>query len=150
MNLVSDDLRRKVKDALFLGTTFLHKELYRRSGGRIAGKVGGVKMLILTTTGRKSGQPRETMLNYGVDGDRIVLIASFGGDDRHPQWYRNLQANPEVTVRIGTETRRMRAADATPEEKPRLWSIMTAGYSGYDGYQRRTQREIPVVVLEPL
>lgn len=146
---MNPDLRRKVKDALFFGVTFVHKELYRRSGGRIGGKAGSVQMLILTTTGRKSGQPRETMLNYGVDGDRLVLVASFGGDDRHPQWYRNLEANPEVTVQIGTETRRMNAANATPEERPRLWSLMTARYSGYDSYQRRTEREIPVVVLSP-
>lgn len=143
------DFRTKVKDALFVGVTFVHKELYRRSGGRIGGKAGGVQMLILTTTGRRSGQPRETMLNYGVDGDRLVLVASFGGDDRHPQWYRNLEANPEVTVQIGTETRPMLAATASPEEKPRLWATMIATYSGYDGYQRRTEREIPVVVLSP-
>jgi deazaflavin-dependent oxidoreductase (nitroreductase family) len=147
---VNTDLKHKVKDILFAGATTLHRELYRRSGGRIAGKVGKVQMLLLTTTGRKSGQPRTTPLNYGVDGDRLVLVASFGGDDRHPQWYKNLEVNPEVTVQIGRETRRMRAADATPEEKPRLWSIMTASYPGYDGYQRRTERDIPVVVLSPL
>jgi deazaflavin-dependent nitroreductase family protein len=146
---VNPELRHKAKDALFVGGTFLHKQLYQRSGGRFGAKVGSIQMLILTTTGRKSGQPRTTMLNYGVDGDRLVLVASFGGDDRHPQWYRNLEANPEVTVQIGTETRRMKAVTATPEEKPRLWSLMTARYSGYDGYQRRTKREIPVVVLSP-
>ena len=147
------DLRHKVKDALFVGLTTVHKELYRRSGGRIGGRMGPTKMLILTTAGRKSGQPRETMLNYGIDGENIILVASFGGDERHPQWYRNLQANPEVTVQIGTETRRMRAATATPEEKPRLWKLMTEGddgYKGYNKYQGWTKREIPVVVLSPL
>ncbi|MDQ3946294.1 MAG: nitroreductase family deazaflavin-dependent oxidoreductase [Actinomycetota bacterium] len=147
---MNPELRHKVKDVLFLAATFVHKELYRRSGGRIAGKVGKVQMLMLTTTGRKTGQPRTTPLNYGVDGDRLVLVASFGGDDRHPQWYRNLQANPDVTVQIGTETRRMRAATAAPEEKPRLWSLMTERYAGYDSYQRKTERDIPVVVLSPL
>jgi deazaflavin-dependent oxidoreductase (nitroreductase family) len=147
---VNPELKHKVKDALFVGATTVHKELYRRSGGRIAGKVGKVQMLMLTTTGRKSGRPRTTPLNYGIDGDRLVLVASFGGDDRHPQWYRNLEANPEVTVQIGTETRRMRAATATAQEKPRLWSLMTAGYPGYDGYQKKTGRDIPVVVLSPL
>ena len=146
MNLVTP----QAKDVLFKAVTFVHKEVYRRSGGRIGGRAGGTQMLILTTIGRKSGQPRETMLNYGVDGERLVLIASFGGDDRHPQWYRNLQDHPEVTVQIGQEKRRMRAATATPEEKPRLWSLMTARYSGYDGYQRKTGRDIPVVVLSPL
>jgi deazaflavin-dependent oxidoreductase (nitroreductase family) len=147
---VNPDLKHKVKDAVFVGVTFAHKELYRRTAGRIGGKAGNIQILILTTTGRKTGQPRTTMLNYGVDGDRLVLVASFGGDDRHPQWYRNLGANPEVSVQIGTETRRMRAATATPEERPRLWSLMTARYSGYDGYQQKTEREIPVVVLSPL
>ncbi|HEY3239441.1 MAG TPA: nitroreductase/quinone reductase family protein [Acidimicrobiia bacterium] len=80
----------------------------------------------------------------------MILVASYGGDDRAPQWYQNLVANPEVTVLIGTETRRMRAATATPEEKPRLWSLMTANYPGYDDYQRKTERDIPVVVLSPL
>ena len=127
----------------------VHRGLLKVSGGRFGWDLMKMPVIELTTTGRKSGQPRETILNYGVDGDRIILIASFGGDDRHPQWYRNLQANPEVSVRIGTETRRMRATTATPEEKPRLWAIMTAGYPGYDGYQRKTDRDIPVVVLEP-
>ncbi|MGH9040290.1 MAG: nitroreductase/quinone reductase family protein, partial [Acidimicrobiia bacterium] len=109
MNVDLTDLRHKVKDALFVGITFAHKQLYTRSGGRIAGRVGPTKYLILTHTGRTSGQPRETMLNYGIDGENLVLVASFGGDARHPQWYRNLEVNSEVTVRIGTETRRMRA-----------------------------------------
>ncbi|MGH8975774.1 MAG: nitroreductase family deazaflavin-dependent oxidoreductase [Acidimicrobiia bacterium] len=143
-------LKHTVKDTLARGVTALHKELYRRSGGRVGGKIGKTRMLVLTTTGRKSGQPRTTMLNYGTDGDRVILIASYGGDDRAPQWYQNLMANPEVSVQIGAETRRLRAGNATPEEKPRLWSIMTSAYPGYDGYQRKTEREIPVVVLSPL
>jgi deazaflavin-dependent oxidoreductase (nitroreductase family) len=147
---VNPDLKHMVKDTLFRIATGLHKELYRRSSGRMGGKAGKIQMLLLTTTGRKSGQPRTTPLNYGTDGDRLILVASFGGDDRAPQWYRNLVANPEVTVLIGTETRRMRASTASPEEKPRLWALMTAGYPGYDGYQRKTERDIPVVVLSPL
>lgn len=142
--------KNTVKDTVARVATAAHKVLYRRSGGRIGGKIGKTQMLLLTTTGRKSGQPRTTPLNHVTDGDRVILIASYGGDDRAPQWYQNLVANPEVTVLIGTETRRMRAATATPEEKPRLWSLMTAGYPGYDGYQRKTERDIPVVVLSPL
>ena len=139
----------RVKDCFSRAATVLHTQLYQRSGGRIGGRVGKLHHLILTTTGRKSGQPRTTPLNYGTDGDRILLVASNGGDDRPPQWYQNLVANPEVSVQIGTETRSMLAAAASTEEKPRLWAIMIATYAGYDGYQRRTEREIPVVVLSP-
>jgi deazaflavin-dependent oxidoreductase (nitroreductase family) len=146
---VNPALKGKLKDAAARPVTALHRELYRRSGGRIGGQVGKLHHLLLTTTGRKSGQPRTTPLNYRTDGDRIILVASWGGDDRAPQWYQNLVANPEVTVQIGSETRRMLASTASPEEKPRLWALMTAGYPGYDGYQRKTEREIPVVVLSP-
>jgi deazaflavin-dependent oxidoreductase (nitroreductase family) len=147
---VNQALKNTVKDTMARVTTAVHKELYRRSGGRIGNKIGKLQHLLLTTTGRKSGQPRITPLNYGTDGDRIILVASYGGDDRAPQWYQNLVANPEVTVLIGAETRRMRAATATPEEKPRYWAVMTANYPGYDNYQRKTERDIPVVVLSPL
>lgn len=139
----------KLKDAGARVVTGLHKALYRRTSGRIAGRMGKTQFLLLTTTGRTSGEPRTTILNYVADGDRLILIASNGGDDREPQWYRNLKANPEVTVQVGGETRRMRAATGTPEEKARYWPMMTAAYPGYDKYQTRTEREIPVVVLDP-
>ena len=142
-------LKEAAKDTVARVGTALHKTFYRRTGGRIGGKAGKVHMLLLTTTGRKSGQPRTTPLNYGTDGDRIILVASYGGDDRAPQWYQNLVANPEVTVQVGPETRRMRAATATPEEKARYWPVMTASYPGYDNYQRKTERDIPVVILSP-
>jgi F420H(2)-dependent quinone reductase len=147
---MNQNQKLKLKDTVARVTTAVHKELYRRSGGRIGGKVGKLQHLLLTTTGRRSGQPRTTPLNYGTDGNRIILIASYGGDDRAPQWYQNLVANPEVTVQIGNETRRMRAATAAPEDKARYWPLMTAGYPGYDDYQRKTERDIPVVVLSPL
>lgn len=139
----------KLKDAGARVITGLHKALYRRTGGRIAGRMGKTQFLLLTTTGRKSGQPRTTVLNYAADGDRLILIASNGGDDREPQWYRNLKANPDVTVQVGSQTRRMRAATGTPEEKSRYWPVMTAAYPGYDKYQTKTERDIPVVVLDP-
>jgi len=107
----------RVKDAVFRVVTGVHRQIYRHTGGRLTGRVGRIPMLLLTTTGRKTGQRRTTPLFYLPDGDRLVLIASYAGDDRHPQWFNNLVANPDVTVQIAGETRRMRAAVAVPEEK---------------------------------
>ena len=137
----------KVKDTVARAATFLHTEVYRRTGGRVGGKIGPTTMGLLTTTGRKSGRPRTTPLNCTPDGDRWLLVASYGGDDRDPQWFKNLEANPEATLQIGAETFRVRAAVATPEEKETLWPKVVARYKGYEGYQRRTSRDIPVVVL---
>ena len=104
-------------------------------------------MLLLTTTGRKTGRPRTTPLFYMPDGDRVILVASYAGDDRHPQWFNNLVADPAVTVQIAGESRRMRAAVATPDEKARLWPRVVELYQGYEAYQRGTSRDIPVVIL---
>jgi F420H(2)-dependent quinone reductase len=104
-------------------------------------------MGLLTTTGRKSGQPRTNPVNIMADGDRWILVASYAGDDRDPQWFKNLQANPEATIQLGTEKIRVRATVATPEEKPDLWKKAVATYKGYDSYQRKTSRDIPVVIL---
>ena len=140
----------KVKDALFKAGTSVHNQLYRRTGGRVGAKAGHIPMLLLTTTGRKTGQPRTTPLGYLCDGDRMVVVASYSGDDRHPQWYLNLQANPEATVQAGARTLRVRAATATAEEKAELWPRAVAQYSGYAGYQQKTTRDIPMVILTPI
>jgi deazaflavin-dependent oxidoreductase (nitroreductase family) len=104
----------------------------------------------LVTTGRRSGKERSTMLAVPVvDGDRLVLVASFGGDDRHPAWYLNLQANPEVHATIAGSTRAMIARTATEEERAELWPRITSTFEGYARYQERTRRPIPVVILEP-
>jgi deazaflavin-dependent oxidoreductase (nitroreductase family) len=137
----------KVKDAFTRAATFVHKEIYRRTGGKVGAKIGPTTMGLLTTTGRKSGQPRTTPLNCTPDGERWLLVASYGGDDRDPQWFKNLRANPAATLQIGAETFPVRAAVATPEEKQALWPKVVAAYKGYDGYQRKTSRDIPVVVL---
>jgi deazaflavin-dependent oxidoreductase (nitroreductase family) len=139
----------ELKDAMFKAATAAHIQLYRWTGGRLGGRAGKAPMLLLTVTGRKSGRPRTTPLVYLPDGDRRILIASFGGDDRHPQWYLNLQANPEATVQIGAETHRVRAATATAEEKAELWPRIVQIWPGYEGYQRKTERDIPVVILTP-
>ena len=140
----------QLKDALFRLATGIHIELFRRTGGRIGSQAGKLPMLLLTTTGRKSGQPRTVPLAYLADGDRKVLVASFGGDDRHPQWYRNLEASGEATIQIGSETQKARAVTASPEERAELWPKVVALYGGYAGYQKKTTREIPLVILTPV
>ena len=141
--------RTQLKDAFARAVTALHTQAYRRTGGRIGGKAGKAPMMLLTTTGRQSGQPRTTPLMCIRDGDRFLAIASYGGDDRDPQWFKNLQANPEATIQLGTETIQVRAGVATQEEKKALWPKAVAAYKGYDSYQRKTSRDIPVVILTP-
>jgi deazaflavin-dependent oxidoreductase (nitroreductase family) len=104
----------------------------------------------LVTTGRKSGKERSTMLSVPiVEDERLVVVASFGGDDRHPAWYLNLQANPEVGVTVAGSTRTMIARTATEEERAELWPQITSTHGGYARYQERTERQIPVVILDP-
>jgi deazaflavin-dependent oxidoreductase (nitroreductase family) len=139
----------KAKDRVSRLVTGVHKALYRASGGRLGGRVAGMPVLLLATRGRNSGRTRTTPLTYLADGDRLVLVASNGGDSRHPDWYRNLCAEPVVSVTVGTSARAMTARKASPAEKERLWPMVVARYSGYDRYQRRTTRDIPLVILEP-
>jgi deazaflavin-dependent oxidoreductase (nitroreductase family) len=141
--------RAALKDTVFRVVTGLLRELDRRTGGKFGGKAGTMQMMLLTTTGRRSGQPRTTPLNCITDGDRYLAVASYGGDDRDPQWFKNLQANPEATIQVGADTIPVRASVATPEEKAVLWPKVVAAYQGYDGYQRKTDRPIPVVILTP-
>jgi deazaflavin-dependent oxidoreductase (nitroreductase family) len=139
-------------DVLFRLMNQLHRLALALSGGRLGWRALGMPVVELTTTGRRSGQARRTMLTSPYqEGDAVVLVASRGGDDRHPAWFLNLRQNPEVTVRVGGgPPRRMRAEVAGPEERARLWPLITAHHKNYAGYQRRTSREIPVVVLHPL
>jgi deazaflavin-dependent oxidoreductase (nitroreductase family) len=108
----------------------------------------GVYTLLLTTRGRRSGKLRRTALIYGRDGDRYLVVASVGGSARHPAWYLNLTEHPQVEVQVGPERFTATARTAGPEEKPRLWSLMTSIWPAYEGYQRKTRRDIPVVILE--
>lgn len=123
--------------------------LFRLSNGRIGGTFpGGVKVLLLTVTGRKTGKPRTTPLLYIEDGDKLVIVASKGGAPEHPLWYRNLVANPEVTVeQAGGVTRKMRAITGTDEEHASYWPRLVAAYAGYADYQKKTERKIPIVLL---
>ncbi len=125
----------------------VHIFLYQRTGGKLGGKLAGRSMLLLTTIGRKSGQERITPIFYLPDGNRFLLIASNGGALRHPQWWRNLQAHPQARVQIGRDTLSVMAWQADAQERPALWARITAQYPNFAAYQKRTTREIPVVLL---
>jgi deazaflavin-dependent oxidoreductase (nitroreductase family) len=124
-----------------------HVARYRETGGDEGHDWEGTKTLLLTTTGRRSGEPREHALIYGRHGDDYLVVASKGGAPQHPAWYLNLREDPEVEVQVGDERFRATARTATPEEKPELWRIMAAEWPAYDEYQTKTDRDIPVVVL---
>ena len=129
-----------------------HRLLLRVTGGRVGWMVGEMPVLELTTTGRKSGQKRSTMLTAPLTpGDSYVVVASRGGDDTHPAWFLNLQADPHVTVVAkGGAPVRMIARVASPREREAMWPQITSKYRNYAGYQKRTSREIPLVHLEPI
>lgn len=123
---------------------------YRATNGRIGGRFrGGAPVMLVTTTGRKSGHRFTTPLLYLRDGERVVTVASKGGMDHHPLWYRNMLADPVVDVQIGGDLRSMRARTASDTEKAELWPRLVAMYPDYASYQARTTRDIPVVILEP-
>jgi deazaflavin-dependent oxidoreductase (nitroreductase family) len=137
------------KDLITKIVTTVHKGVFRMSGGWFGGRVAGMPVLLLTTTGHRSGQPRSTPLTYfEIDGN-VVIVASYGGDDRHPQWYQNLAGNPTVTIERGNGKERHTARTASADEKAKWWPTITSTYQGYAGYQRRTTRDIPLVALTP-
>jgi deazaflavin-dependent oxidoreductase (nitroreductase family) len=125
-----------------------HVRRYQETGGEVGHIWNGVPTLLLTTTGRKSGERRTTPLIYGRDGDAYVIVASKGGAPAHPAWYLNLSAEPQVELQVKDEVFPARARTATAEERPRLWQLMAGIWPSYDDYQTKTDREIPVVVLE--
>ncbi|MBC7442680.1 MAG: nitroreductase family deazaflavin-dependent oxidoreductase [Ramlibacter sp.] len=143
-------LRNRLVDLQMKTMSALHLAVLRASGGRVLSSIGSMPAVELHTIGRSSGKRRTTMLTAPVHGrQRFVLIASKGGDDRHPQWYLNLVANPDVELTVHGTTLKLRARTATPEEKAELWPQIVAAYRGYDGYQQKTSRDIPVVICEP-
>jgi deazaflavin-dependent oxidoreductase (nitroreductase family) len=127
-----------------------HVERYRATDGEEGHDWQGTQTLLLTTIGRKTGEPRTTPLIYGQHNGDYLVVASRGGSPTPPAWYRNLSENPEVELQVKASHLKALARDATPEEKPELWKTMTAEWPAYDEYQERTDREIPVVVLEPV
>jgi deazaflavin-dependent oxidoreductase (nitroreductase family) len=128
-----------------------HTFLYKRTGGRLGHSFPGVrgKMLLLDHVGAKSGVKRTSPLLYVDDGADVVIVASKGGFPKHPAWYHNLIANPDTTVQIGSEVRPVHARVAKLEERDRLWDLAVHAYGGYENYRARTDREIPLVILEP-
>ena len=144
------ELRKPAVDAGFKLLNLTHKAVLKVTGGRWPNLLFGMPGVELQTIGRKSGEPRTTMLTTPIhDESRVILIASKGGDTRDPQWYRNLVANPDVQITMEGQTRAMRARTAPPEERAALWPDIVAVYKGYDSYQKKAGREIPVVICEP-
>lgn len=125
-----------------------HVAKYRETDGEIGYEWNGAPCLLLTTTGRTSGQPRTVPLIFGPDGDRYVLVASKGGAPDHPNWYQNLAANPTVEVQVKGDVFTATARTVEGEERDRCWAIATSVWPNYDEYVKRTSRVIPVVVLE--
>ncbi len=128
----------------------IHRTMLTVSGGRLGWSAGKMPVLELTTTGRKSGQQRSTMLTAPwQSGDKMAIVASAGGNDQHPAWFLNIESNPTVTVRTDSGTRSMTARITSGDERAELWEEIASKYDNYAGYQKKTEREIPVVLLEP-
>lgn len=138
-------VRRRLIETLWR----VHRWAYRATGGRLGGRLVGMPVLLLTTTGRRTGRPRSTNLTYLAYGRGFVVIGSSGGAAAHPDWVRNLRARPYAAVQIRTRHLRVRAREATGAERRTLWTRAVQAYPGYAVYQSRTRRMIPVVVLEP-
>ena len=140
-----------LRSLLFRLVTRLHRAVFLASGGRVLGRAGGMPVVMLTTTGHLSGRRRRTMLTAPVvDGERVVLVGSYGGHGHNPHWYQNLLVHPEISLTMaGTGTRPMRARVVRGDERADLWPRVIAAYRGYERYQQKTDRRIPLVVLEP-
>ncbi len=126
-----------------------HVRQYEATGGKVGHDWNGTSCLVLRTRGRKTGQVRKFPLIYARDGNDFVIVASKGGAPEHPGWYRNLLAHPDVEIQVWGDVTPVRARTATPAEKARVWPLMTAQWPDYDAYQKKTPREIPVVLLSP-
>ena len=124
--------------------------LYNVSGGRIGGKLGKLPVLLLTTTGRKSGKQRTLPVNYTMDGPAYVVTASAGGADKHPGWFFNIRSNPQATIKVKDKQIKVTAEIAEPEKKAELWARLVAISPNFAGYQKRASREIPMVILHPV
>lgn len=138
------------KDTVARMGNLIHRTVFTLSGGRLMGNFFGMPVVELITIGRKSGKKRPTMLTSPVqEGDSVVLVASYGGDPKHPTWFLNLRENPDVEILMKGRRRQMKARVASPEEKERLWPQVVGQYKGYGQYQTRTSRDIPLVILDP-
>ena len=125
-------------------------EEFRANGGKVGGQFDGAPLLLLHTTGARTGEERVNPVMYRTDGDRLVVFASKAGADTNPDWFHNLRAHPRVKVEVGTETREAVARVADDIERSRLWEAQKSEWPGFAGYEQRTGRQIPVVILEPV
>jgi deazaflavin-dependent oxidoreductase (nitroreductase family) len=123
--------------------------VYRLTGGRVMGTLKGSPICLVTMIGRKSGREISMPLMYTPHGENVLIVASLGGAPQHPVWYHNLVANPDIMIQDGSRVRKMRARQASPEEKDALWPVCVASYSEFADYQARTDRDIPVMICEP-
>lgn len=139
-------------DAMLKGMNTLHRGLLKVSGGRLGWTAGKMPVLELTTTGRKSGKKRSVMLTSPhQDGESLLIVASRGGDDTHPAWFLNLRDEPAVEVAMGGKSAKLYVARVvSSEERAELWEKVTSDFSNYGGYQKKTDREIPLVYLDPV
>ncbi len=135
---------------IYKGILSLMVFLYTSTGGRIGGKMNGGDVLLLTTTGRKSGKQRTIPLIYIRDGSAYVITASAGGADKHPGWFFNVRSNPQATIQVKDKRIQVMAEVAGPEKKPELWARLLEVAPAFAGYQKRTHREIPMVILNPV
>jgi len=144
---------RRFSDQLIAGAlrifSRVHITLYRWTGGIIGGRIFGNRMLLLTTTGRKTGQPRTKPVAYLTDGDALVIVAGAAGAAKHPDWWLNLESHPVAQVQVGRRKLQVSATRALPEEQQRLWAHYPAQYALFESMQKRMSREIPVVMLRP-
>lgn len=129
--------------------TALNVFVYKLSGGRLMNSMMGTPICLVTMTGAKTGRKRTIPLMYNPHGDDVILVASLGGAPRNPLWYYNLVAHPDVEIQDGARKRRMRCRQASPEEKAALWPAIVANFPSYGAYQRRTDRDIPVMICSP-
>jgi deazaflavin-dependent oxidoreductase (nitroreductase family) len=150
MNVTQRILKRLGESSFWRVTGRLHAALYRWTGGRVGHAAGHLTNLLLTTTGRKSGEPRTVPLTYFRDGARYVLVASNGGSDRDPAWWRNLARTPRATVQVRDQTFDVVAREADAAERARLWPQLKALNPFYARYEEVTRRQIPVVILDPV
>jgi F420H(2)-dependent quinone reductase len=140
----------KASDFLVKWMSRINTWMYRRNNGEgLGGSFQNIPVALLTTTGRKTGEPRVSPLYFHRDGDRVIVAASKGGSDKHPMWYLNIRANPKVQVQIKSEVLDLTARDANEEERAKYWPRLVEMYPTYEDYQSWTQRKIPLVVCEP-
>jgi len=138
-----------MRDSTAKNLSRMHTALYRLTGGRIGRRLVDNDMLLLTTTGRHTGKEHTVPLLYLRDGEDVVVIASWGGRDTHPEWYLNLREHPSAAMQINGTRSRVTTTTADPERRARLWPRVLDAYDGYRVYQTRTNREIPIVILSP-